>query len=395
MQHFADPIARCIDPRFPSLVDDDFRIIRRTLPFVTGLRILQYGEVELLVKGKVEEVLVEEEWPLSIGGLEYFVASAGILPSSHLTPYGTKVRTGAHRSGACLGIKIRGPDGQLGITAVTHAFVPRHPVDSPSVAQKIYNAFVSAPLILRQSFSYFLPRHLQPLSPMHTMQQVPLATDFPITFASQWATKMYFPLLGVEVFTECVDDCVRRRADIGMIRDIYDFPSEDKPYPTGYMHDLSIIRGSDLPEIVALPPLPQLLHFVPHKKIFNMRERAIFTVTYPVIGSEETQVFGQLLAGKTVDCKTRESLLTGSQFLFDEESASILHTVLWRSTTKYCLMRPQDSPDAWMSLSSPASADGDYLSATGYSGSVLCAGPDQAAANSSPIPVTAEVLGFG
>ncbi|KAJ7116032.1 hypothetical protein C8R44DRAFT_220434 [Mycena epipterygia] len=261
--------------------------------------------------------------------------------------------------------------------------------------KKIVDAFLSVPWLLRQTICYFIPKRFNvSLAPTH----FPAPADFPITSASEWASKMQVPLLGIEVFTMCVDNCDKQRADIGVLSDVFDFPLSPKPYPTGYVHDLCLIRGSELPDIVSLPLLPRLTSFLPYTKAFEMRNQAIFTVNYPFISGDKSEVRGQLLTGTTMDITTRECLLAAAQIMFNDEGdeadqfQKLGHAILWRSKANR-ITRTKDSPRESIVVSKAISQDGDYLSAAGYSGSVLCVGSD-AASSTTPIPATAQVLGF-
>ncbi|KAJ6538534.1 hypothetical protein DFH09DRAFT_1177157 [Mycena vulgaris] len=394
MRHLADPVIT-LDPRFPVLDNRDLNQLRQALPFVVGIRIFQYGEVEVLCNENPEEVLPKDEWPLTIGGLPYFVTQTSpsrtvSSSSSHLIPYGAKVLSGAHNSGACLGVKIIGPDGESAITAVTHAFVSNPSIQQHSLPQKILDAFLVVPWLLRQSLSFLLPRSFSATSTTPHPQSI----DLPITSTSPWADKLEVPLLGVEVFNQCIDGCARERADIGIVSDVFDFPSASKPYPAGYVHDLYLIRGPNLPEIVSIPGLPRLTSFIPYRQAFEMRDRALFTITYPYTGNEKSEVRGLLLTGRTMDITTRECLLSGAQIMLGSESnhvQNISHSILWRSKARYIIRRPPNSAQETVTISKPTTSDGDYLSAAGYSGSVLCVGSD-AASSTTPIPATAEVL---
>ncbi|KAF7339935.1 hypothetical protein MVEN_01911100 [Mycena venus] len=386
----ADPIFRPLDARFPSLRDADLENLRKALPDAMGIRIFQYGEIEVLVNKPPLDIMPRDQWPLSIGGLSYFVTlhlPTHTFPSAaHLTPYGAKVRTGAHQSGACLGVKIVGPDGETSITAVTHAFVS-HPLPvSQNLAQKVMDAFVSVPRHLRSILMYFVPQalhdYISEIAPFPPT--FPPVSDFPITSSSQWASNLEVPLLGVEAYSTCSQS----RADIGVVSAIFDFPSSSRPYPVGYVHDLCLIRGPQLPDVIALPLLPRLESFVPYEQAFEMRDKALFTVTYPFVGDKNSQH----MTGKTVDMTTRESLLVGAEAMFREGDTlleCVKHSILWRSRARYRITRTQDTPEGCLHSKS-TSNDGDYL---GYSGSVLCVGSD-AASSTTTIPATAQVIAF-
>ncbi|KAJ7681529.1 hypothetical protein B0H17DRAFT_1205806 [Mycena rosella] len=368
MIHLDDPVCRPLDPRFPSLRDDELMHFRNALPFAVGIRIFQYGEVEVLCNGKPEVVLPKGAWPLTIGGLDYFVTQAvpaRTVPSaaSHLIPYEAKVSSGAYRRGACLGVKIVGPDGESAVTAVTHGFVSHH---SQNLSQKLVDAFLALAWLLHQSILYFVSKRFDGLFSTH----FPPNTDLPITSASQWASKMQVPLLGSEVLTPCADDA-RRRADIGVVSDIFDFPLVSKPYPAGYVHDLCLIRGSDLPEIISTPVLPRLTRFVPYAR--------------------QSHLHGEVPL--TMDITSRECLLVGAQIIFGDEGDQIRnlsHAILWRSKASKHIKRTKASPH---DVAAKSISQGDDLSATGYSGSVLCVGSD-VASSTTPVPATAEVLCF-
>ncbi|KAJ7756066.1 hypothetical protein DFH07DRAFT_483002 [Mycena maculata] len=357
IQRQADPVVGEIDPRFPHLTLKNRTRIRDTLPFVVGLRILQYGEIEVICRGTPEKVLPERDWPETIGGLGYYATQASstrIVPSvaAHLIPYGTKVFC----AGACLDVKIIGPDGKAAITASTHAFIHSmspESADCRSLPETLRDAFLAVPWLLRQAIHYIVPPGL--LWPVPISQSsYPSTGDLPINVRSLWAS-----------------------SSLG-------------PYPTGYNHDLCLIRGNQLPEIVSLPLLPRLEpSFLPYEQVFSMRQRAIFTVTYPCIGANASAVRGFVLTGKTMDITTRECLLAGTQISLDNNDMTA-ESILWRSKARY---RAKDSPHHAVVLSPPVSEDGDYLSATGFSGSVVCAGTELAT-NSSPVPAWARVLCF-
>jgi hypothetical protein len=397
MRHLNDPFLLPIDPRFPQFEDRVLAPLRAILPFVLGLRVYQYGEVELIVEGAPDKVLPRQEWPLTIGGLPYFVTAASSThktPSavSHTIPYGAKVSSPAHHSGACLGVKIKGPDGVIGVTAVTHGFIPSH-LPPTTIAARLNEAFLAVPRLLRRTLLYFL----SPIAIrfIHSSDS-PLITEYPITTASKWASKMQVPILGMSVYSSCIDDCAKKRADIGVVGAVFDFPSASQPYPKGYRHDLSLLYGASLPEIVALPLLPRLSNFVPYERAFQMRNHAVFTVTYPYVGGDEPAERGHLLTGKTLDISTRESLMAGVEVMFNKsddeqvEFVKLTEAILWRTKVKYHFQQ-----EGRKMVVSNISGDGDYLSAKAFSGSVLCVGTERASGfSSSPVPLTAQVLCF-
>ncbi|KAJ7227236.1 hypothetical protein GGX14DRAFT_385958 [Mycena pura] len=144
-RHLTDPIAHLLEPQYPSVQEKDL------LLFATGFRIFQYGEVELICAGDPELLLHCDDWPLTIGGLEYYVtqeSAACKVPTttSHLIPCGANVSsTGTIQSRGCLGMKIVGPDGLTSITASTHAFVSH---STPILAQKLRASFLAVPRLL-------------------------------------------------------------------------------------------------------------------------------------------------------------------------------------------------------------------------------------------------------
>ncbi|KAJ7920755.1 hypothetical protein B0H13DRAFT_1867255 [Mycena leptocephala] len=400
MRHYVDPIVRPLDPRHPSISLEDFEELRRIIgPHIVGIQIFQYGEVEIVSSTTPEETLTSNKWPLTIGGLDYFVTKSdpsSMSPTScHLVPYGAKVSSGSRDSGACLGVKVLGPDGELAITAVTHAFVNHSSYKSETFAQKFANAFLAVPWLLRQSISFFYPRSTSPPPPSH---ERPSASELPVTTTSRWADKMEVPILGIDVFSRRVDDSSLRRVDVGTITRVFDFPSSSLPYPDGYVYDVSLMTGPNLPEIIALPGLPRLTGFVPFDEIFDYRNKAVFTVTYPYIGGPNSEIRGQILAGKMADISTQEALLTGASYRWipfwrdNAQIARLSSSVLWRSKVTFRLKRNENSAHDF-GYQSQVSQDGDYLKVAGFSGSVLCVGSD-AASSTTLVPSAAQVLGF-
>ncbi|KAF9064348.1 hypothetical protein BDP27DRAFT_1367258 [Rhodocollybia butyracea] len=340
-----DPILR-IDPRFPSVTPVDISLIILVLPFVCGLTVFQYGEVELIINGVPESVLADHEWPLTIGDLPYFVTSntpGSMVPLSHTVPCGKKVHSWETAPGQCLkpggslGIRIIGPDNETYITTTTHGFVPTpQPAFVTDVAQKTRRLFANVSSFLWKKALYFArptvpaPNPWPPYKPFTW----PSSPEPPVTSIPFWVSKVGASSLGAKVFSVFPIYCARKRGDIGKITATYDFPSSTQPYPSGYTHDLSFITGENLPQMVALPGLPRLTGFIPYESVFEYRSNAIFTVTYPYVSAGNSSIDSD---GKTLDRVTDltvcQPVLSGAQWIFPD-AHHISRAILWRSSSK-------------------------------------------------------------
>ncbi|KAK7058271.1 hypothetical protein VNI00_001902 [Paramarasmius palmivorus] len=361
-----------LDARHPIIEDIHIQRIRKDLPYACGISVLQYGEVELLLKRIPRYIAYMSEFPRTIGGLPYFVRwvpDQPLIPTcSHAISSESKIDEASGKQfiedAGCFGLKLRNQEGKYAITAATHAFVklPEElSLSSFFLVRVATQLFVDAPNFIHRKLRHYMPRLL--------------GLD---------------PPLGIEVYIPS-GDTAEIRSPVGTITKSFDTPSSTVPYPEGYRHDLSVITGPNLPDIVAAPGLPLLKEFLPFNDVFEHRDRAIFTVSYPFLS--DPAVSGL----ETTDLVAHESLLSALRIEWsDSPKDNITSAVIWRTKAAHLPTKDIDMPEDAAITEPPQTMplpDGGNVQAIGPSGSVLCVGSDEAS-SSTPVPSSAKVICF-
>ncbi|KAJ6119391.1 hypothetical protein N7523_003671 [Penicillium sp. IBT 18751x] len=238
----------------------------------------------------------------------------------HFTVTAQEIESGAAladeeaKSTACLGLKIRLPDGTTALTTVTHAFVPTP--SRSSFTLRIADWITRATNALRQ----FRNPHLGHEAPAFGNTHQSRTDD----------------IIGKEI------RLLTTNTAIGQINRCYDSPSRILPYPSGYHHDLSLIQGSALPDVTSPPGYPVLSEWAPYREVLAGAP------LYAVSMNAQTQRW-RVIEGEKVPLAVENAVLLGSQNFWDREAYRADVSLLWRTV---------DGVD----------------SASGYSGSALCVG---------------------
>ena len=134
-----------------------------------------------------------------------------------------------------------------------------------------------------------------------------------------------------------------------MIR-IYDNPSETHPYPTGYIHDLSLIAGKKLPTIASTVGGPRITDWASYTEALS--GAPVFAMRLSTPGANEN-ILQNHLNPADLQCENMQrATVVGTQYLWDREtrlqSAALLRRTEDESTmigwlaSVLCLGRPDD-----------------------------------------------------
>ncbi|KAJ5112211.1 hypothetical protein N7532_000256 [Penicillium argentinense] len=303
-----------INPR-KFLTDADLHSLQALFPESVGARIFISGFLCILFPTvttlKRANCL---EFPPEIGGLPVLLDIADFTLTAQDVESGAALADEEAKSTACLGLKIRLPDGTTALTTVTHAFIP-----NPSRCK--FNLRIAD----------WITRAINALSQFRNPLLGHEAPAFGKTHQSRTDD-----IIGKELrlFTT--------NAAIGKITRCYDNPSRILPYPSGYHHDLSLIQGNALPDVMTPPGYPPISEWAPHSEVLAGAP------LYATAMNAKTQRW-RVIEGEKVPSVVENAVLLGSQYFWEREAYRADVSLLWRTV---------DHVD----------------SASGYSGSVLCTG---------------------
>lgn len=114
------------------------------------------------------------------------------------------------------------------------------------------------------------------------------------------------------------------------------------PYPHGFTHDLSLITGENLPELVNPPRTPRIVGWGSYEAV--LQGSRVFLIRHNI----DTGNF-HTYPGQGISMKAREAITHGTQYSWDLKTRAVSTALLWRTD-----------------------CDGD--SVEGASGSILCLG---------------------
>lgn len=233
-QHFD----RYINPR-RFLTPSDLDSLRELFPEAVGVHLLIAGFLVILFE---EERHVQDAcndaWPLELASLQVFFDLAHYsfttapVESGNILKETSKQEDNAFAG--CLGLKLKLQNGSTAITTVTHGFV-RNSNPSPSRFDKGLRVFGMMVDQMKQKIRQFLPFKIGGYDRALVMAKEILTDNNPV---------------GKQVWL------AMSNRTIGTITHMYDNPSNDKPYPAGYNHDLCLISGRSLPDVVSPPGYP-------------------------------------------------------------------------------------------------------------------------------------------
>ncbi|EYE95415.1 uncharacterized protein EURHEDRAFT_515283 [Aspergillus ruber CBS 135680] len=278
-----------INPR-KFLTEQDLESLRILFPKAIGAQLLIAGFLRMLFDSIVDvERTHNLGYPGEVGGLVVLLDTATFNATAQNIESGAVVSDTEAKSVGCLGLTLKLPGGKTVLTTVTHAYVrnPALPVVLMRVAAWVIRA--------KNALYRFLNPHL---------------------------------------------DRDSRAYGVGMITNCFDNPSPILPFPVGYRHDLSLIEGETLPEVVSPHEYPIISAWAPYEKVLAG------VPLYAVALNAQTQNW-RVVEGAKVTPAVANSVLLGSEYVWDREASDQAVAMLWRSKD-------------------------DVGSAGGYFGSVLC-----------------------
>ncbi|KAJ5394289.1 uncharacterized protein N7487_011930 [Penicillium crustosum] len=227
---------RYINPR-RFLTPADLDSLRELFPEAVGVHVLIAGFLIILFADKrhVHDAY-SEVWPLELAGLRVFF---------HLTDYsfttapvesGTVLKETSEQrindSAGCLGLKLRLQNGSTAVTSVTHGFVRLPGPGRFGNRLRVFDTLVDK---AKRKLQQFLPFKAGEDDRALVMTKETPTDNNPV---------------GKQV------SLASSNRMIGTITHTYDTPSNVKQYPAGYNHDLCLISGPSLPDVVSPPGYP-------------------------------------------------------------------------------------------------------------------------------------------
>lgn len=305
------PICRLIYPR-RMLTALDITAIKAAFPLSIGIRVLITGFAVMLFQSRTD---MERTWK---GGITHDIG--GLMVSYDIIPVKPSIETGLYiasqpdtfESRGCIGLKIRRQDGSDAITTVTHGFVKLP--DCPQVFLRLADWLVRA--------KYFLSRFISPKD----------TGIMPGEF--QIREELTTSPLGKRVYLAGSAEM------IGTITTSFDNPSSVLPYPAGYRHDLSLITGPELPDIVSPPGVGVIDDWASYEDALD--GCPVFASRFDVRVNNNKLEQGIIATGAT-----KAAVVQGAEYFWGSRAVSA--SLLWRTE--------------W-----------DNVPLPGFSGSVLCLG---------------------
>ncbi|GKT86943.1 C6 zinc finger protein [Colletotrichum tofieldiae] len=252
---------------------------------------------------------------------------------------------------ACVGLRLRLPDQTAAITTVTHAFV-RLPFETPGIVNKA-----------RDIFSVFWS-----IKDRLLRFRVPKLESFP---ASGYVCAKDVPSsnnpIGKHVYMAAGNQL------IGEIGETFDSPSHTERFPSGYQHDLSLIkatRGHTLPEVLAPSGYPVVDGWASIEEA--LEGKPVFVSAHLAEPRNRSDLHGHVLT-KT----ERQECSKAIQFAIAEGVS--YHFGTEKDTSTALLWRTVPSPhEAQQAIGMEDKYVVPFVeaprSAVGFSGSVLCEG---------------------
>lgn len=301
--------------------DASLRKIATVFPGSIGMRVHKWGHVEILYPNQNElSAHLNGSFPGTIGGMTWGLSIIDIGTSSAGTAAGIQVASQPDEIFnvlGCIGLRIRrAQDAWDSWTTITHAWMTRPATDRLWLRNMKANLLV----LLRRSkrLSKTVDRAVESTAEGRTSQSV----------------------LGTPIFL------ANTKTQVGTITTCYDtlpLPDSTTMFPLGLQHDLCLITGQNIPQMVMPPNMPQLdKHFADPKQALRAPE--VFVTRFNVRYSRWDTFAGNLITGPP-----REALVSGMDYFWEKGHVKLKRAILWRT-------------------------ERDDTSVTGASGSALCLG---------------------
>ncbi|KAJ5782257.1 hypothetical protein N7457_004031 [Penicillium paradoxum] len=299
----SDPIPAILNPR-KFLSRHHLHLLREMFPTSLGARVFISGFIVILFKSRAD---MENSW-LQDGPASTFGTLRLRYDILEDTPTRTMVSKGAAIAArpdcveayAALGLKIRFPGGQEAITVPTHAFITLRSIRS-------------APLLRIADWYGHIKMKLARYSPIKSglsMRAIGSARRHPMGNSP----------LGQQVFL------AGDSKQIGTISFTYD-PISARPlrFPTGFVHDLSLITNSqELPEVTSPDRTPCVVGWGSYTDLLDGKPVFVTGLNIPT-GNTIVR------SGSGISREAQAALTEGSQYLWDREVLSQNVSILWRT----------------------------------------------------------------
>ncbi|KAK2745051.1 hypothetical protein FQN55_006408 [Onygenales sp. PD_40] len=320
---YESPITRRINCR-RFLRPDDIEAIREFFPDSVGVRILMTGYAIVLFR---TFDAMKEAWRTKVigelGGLRvgYDISQCHLSSATTASGLAISEHPNALRTSACLGLRLRMPNGDDVITTVTHQFVKC--IELPSIFTAIASWCEHWYMNIRSAFQKFRPGKSSSTVPATVEKRASVGNTS----------------VGAEVWLAGTDQKIFK---VGTITKTYDLnPSRYLPYPAGYQHDLSLIMSPEPPRMTQPSNCPSIVGWGSYARV--LEGGPIFV--YRCNGTAE--VSRQPDATLHRATSTYPAVIQGAEYFWDRGARTA--SLLWRTAH-------------------------EMDTAEGFTGSVLCLG---------------------
>ncbi len=340
--------ARPINPR-RLLSSEDLDRFRCMYPRACGVRIFLCGVIQVLYPTRQAMTCDFHEFiATNIGGSPVCFDIMDCHPSHSLSTGDSVTKDPiSQKSKFCIGLRLILPDKRAAITTVTHGFARSAGVST------LVGRTMDCIWTVKDALTKF---------------RTTSRTDFVLPYASPVETPTSNTPLGEKVWL-----CGNARL-LGTISATFDSPSNCRPYPAGYTHDLSLITAApdqpsnQLPRVDSPAGLPVIDGWA--RAVEALEGKPLF-VTSTVICPNGNTIYGEVLdeaTRKLLQNQVEEVLAEGTQYSWDPTTRSQSVALLWRVVP--------DPKTVSAATTETRRDDLHYFTrpAGGYSGSVVCLG---------------------
>ncbi|CAG8939211.1 unnamed protein product [Penicillium salamii] len=325
---------RYINPR-RFLTPADLDSLRELFPEAVGVHLLIAGFLVILFEEE-RHVLdaCNTVWPLELAGLQvcfqltHLSFTTAPVESGNILKETSK--QGNNAFAGCLGLKLKLQNGSTAVTTVTHGFV-RNSNPSPSRFDTGLRVFAMMVDQMKQKMRRFLPFKAGEYDRALVMAKETPTDNTPV---------------GKQVSL-----AVSNRT-IGTITHTYDTPSNDKPFPAGYNHDLCLISGRSLPDVVSPPGYPSVTGWATYSKALDGQDCYVVAQNASTGGIREVR--GVINSNLFRPNLFRRAAVIGTGYSWDKIRRQCNAFLLWHtehlkapadgtSGPPLCLGRPSDT----------------------------------------------------
>lgn len=303
------------------LSDAHLEMIQEFFPDSIGIHVLVTGFMVVLfpdatsAQASFQRGLVEE-----IGGLQVTTGVTSYVSTAVHTGHAIADIPGKIHQTACLGRRLRLPSGTDCITTATHAFVKLKKVANSRLR---FQSWLAA---TKEALKFLRPRKFSRTVPRVCIGDSEPKTNSPLNkscYLANSTIRVGFLSLSLDVTQGYAYNFW---VQIGTITKTYDISSRigSFPYPNGFQHDLSLVTGPDLPQLVNPPCTPRIIDWA-------SPEEALLGGPLFLVCQDRTDEGFKVHTGNPIQPETQRALVLGAAYFWDRESRQPSRSFLWRS----------------------------------------------------------------